>query len=126
MRKNFYLSAALLILALAFSAAAHPLGNFSVNHYSRIEVEKSKVKLRAVLDMAEIPTFQESQAIDADKNNSLSDEELNLYAERITPDYISNLRCRLTVSRFSFAPSKKTSVCRRVRAIFRRCASSGI
>jgi ABC-type nickel/cobalt efflux system permease component RcnA len=91
MRKNFYLSAALLILALAFSAAAHPLGNFSVNHYSRIEVEKSKVKLRAVLDMAEIPTFQESQAIDADKNNSLSDEELNIYAERITPDYISNL-----------------------------------
>jgi ABC-type nickel/cobalt efflux system permease component RcnA len=67
------------------------LGNFSVNHYSRIEIERSKVKLRAVLDMAEIPTFQAGQLIDLDKNNSLSEEELNAYAERISSDYISNL-----------------------------------
>jgi len=91
MRKKILLFVVLSILALAISAAAHPLGNFSVNHYSRIEVEKSKVKLRAVLDMAEIPTFQESQAIDTDKSGSLSEEELNHYAEKISTAYIANL-----------------------------------
>ena len=91
MRRKIYLSAALLIFAFAFSAAAHPLGNFSVNHYSRIEVEKSKIKLRAVLDMAEIPTFQESQQIDSDKDGLLSGAELDAYAEKITPVYLANL-----------------------------------
>jgi hypothetical protein len=91
MRKTFCLTAALFIFALAFSAAAHPLGNFSVNQYSRIEIEKSKIKLRAVLDMAEIPTFQESAAIDADKDGALIDAELDAYAEKILPAYISNL-----------------------------------
>ncbi len=91
MRKNFYLTAALFIFAFAFSAAAHPLGNFSVNQYSRLEIEKSKIKLRAVLDLAEIPTFQESAAIDTDKDSSLSETELNTYAEKISPGYISNL-----------------------------------
>jgi len=91
MRKKFYLFSAFLILAFTFAATAHPLGNFSVNHYSRIEIEKSKVKLRAVLDMAEIPTFQESSAIDTDKNGALSEAELNTYAEKITPEYVSNL-----------------------------------
>lgn len=90
-RKHFYPFVALLIFVFALSAAAHPLGNFSVNQYSRIEIEKTKVKIRAVLDMAEIPTFQESQAIDADKDGALSDAELNAYAERISPAYISNL-----------------------------------
>jgi len=66
MRGNFYLLSLILILTCAFETT-HPLGNYSVNHYSRIEFEKSNINLRAVLDMAEIPTFQESQRIDTDK-----------------------------------------------------------
>ena len=91
MRNKSYIFTAIFIFALALTAAAHPLGNFSLNHYSRIEVEKSKVKVRAVLDMAEIPTFQETQTIDADKDGVVSPKELNAYAEKITPDYLSNL-----------------------------------
>jgi len=79
-------------LALAGFAAAHPLGNFTVNHYSRIEVEKSQIKLRAVLDVAEIPTFQESQKIDADNDGKISEAELDAYTAQITPDYIANLQ----------------------------------
>jgi len=37
---------------------AHPMGNFSVSHYSRIEVNGRGVEIRYVLDLAEIPTFQ--------------------------------------------------------------------
>ena len=46
-------------------ASAHPLGNFTVNHYSRIEPARDRVRVFYVLDMAEIPTFQEKPAIDA-------------------------------------------------------------
>ena len=37
---------------------AHPLGNFSVNHYAAVRVERDVVELHYVLDMAEIPAFQ--------------------------------------------------------------------
>lgn len=37
---------------------AHPLGNFSVSHYSRIEVRPDGAGIRYVLDLAEIPTFE--------------------------------------------------------------------
>jgi len=92
MQRNNFLKAVIFTLALAGFAAAHPLGNFTVNHYSRIEVEKSQIKLRAVLDVAEIPTFQESQKIDADNDGKLSEAELDAYAAQITPDYIANLQ----------------------------------
>ncbi len=42
-------------------AEAHPLGNFSISHYAAIRVEKDVVELRYLVDMAEIPTFQEIQ-----------------------------------------------------------------
>jgi ABC-type nickel/cobalt efflux system permease component RcnA len=91
MRNKITLIFSLLFVAVA-SAGAHPLGNFTINNYSRIEVEKKQIRARAVLDMAEIPTFQESQRIDADKDKTLSDAELNAYLENLTPEYIANLR----------------------------------
>src|SRR5689334_9881752 len=44
-----------LVSGLAF---AHPMGNFSVSHYSRIEVNAQGARIQYVLDLAEIPTFQ--------------------------------------------------------------------
>src|SRR5262245_3954580 len=49
----------LAALLLPTVASAHPLGNFTVNHYTRIEPAGDRVRLIYVLDMAEIPTFQE-------------------------------------------------------------------
>lgn len=51
-----------LVAAFPAPASAHPLGNFSVNRYSRIELASDRVTLRYVLDLAEIPTIQELQA----------------------------------------------------------------
>jgi nickel/cobalt transporter (NicO) family protein len=42
-------------------AAAHPMGNFSINHFSALEVHPAFIRLSYVLDLAEIPTFQEMQ-----------------------------------------------------------------
>jgi len=41
--------------------AAHPMGNFSINHFSALEVHPSFIRVSYVLDLAEIPTFQEIQ-----------------------------------------------------------------
>ena len=40
------------------SPSAHPLGNFTINRFSRVEVSGPRLYVRYVLDMAEIPTFQ--------------------------------------------------------------------
>jgi nickel/cobalt transporter (NicO) family protein len=52
-----------LLLALAATLApagarAHPLGNFTINRYSEVEVSGDRVYVLYVLDLAEIPTFQ--------------------------------------------------------------------
>jgi ABC-type nickel/cobalt efflux system permease component RcnA len=47
------------LLALPAAASAHPLGNFSFNHLTRVAVSSDRVDVRYVLDQAEIPTFQE-------------------------------------------------------------------
>ena len=54
--------AVLLVVAAALlapaAASAHPLGNFTINRFSRVEVSGHRLYVRYVLDMAEIPTFQ--------------------------------------------------------------------
>jgi nickel/cobalt transporter (NicO) family protein len=51
---------ALGVLALAAPGAqAHPLGNFSINHVSKVSISADRVDVRYVLDQAEIPTVQE-------------------------------------------------------------------
>jgi nickel/cobalt exporter len=54
---------ALLAVAGAFLApgvaAAHPLGNFTVNRFSAVELSGRDVYVHYVLDLAEIPTYQE-------------------------------------------------------------------
>jgi nickel/cobalt exporter len=61
----------LLLIALAVAlglaphapapVGAHPLGNFSISQYAGLRIERDAVELRYVVDMAEIPTFQEMQ-----------------------------------------------------------------
>ena len=46
-----------IVLAPGF-AAAHPLGNFTINHLTRVETARGGLTLLYTLDIAEIPTFQ--------------------------------------------------------------------
>lgn len=60
-RRIAQLLSLLLLVALCHSASAHPMGNFSVNHYSKITVDGSHIRIRYIIDLAEIPTYQELQ-----------------------------------------------------------------
>src|SRR6476646_4677890 len=90
-RVNSFLLIVLCCVASAGYALAHPLGNFTINHYSHIEIGERQIKLRYVIDMAEIPTFQELQTIDTDDDHKASEAELKVYAERISPVCLQSL-----------------------------------
>ena len=47
------------VAAVPAVAEAHPLGNFTVNRYSLVQLERGSVHVTFVLDEAEIPTFQD-------------------------------------------------------------------
>ncbi len=72
-------------------AVAHPLGNFTINHFVRLAVGPEQVGVRLVVDMAEIPAFQELQAIDVDGDGSASTSEIGDYLDRAVPEYAAGL-----------------------------------
>jgi nickel/cobalt transporter (NicO) family protein len=61
------IAALALVSALARppAAGAHPLGNFTVNHYAGIELAGGRVFVHFVLDLAEIPTLQSGAEVRA-------------------------------------------------------------
>ena len=47
-----------LLFAIAAALHAHPMGNFSVNHYARLEPGANGLTITYVLDLAELPTTE--------------------------------------------------------------------
>ncbi len=47
------------LLLSSREALAHPMGNFSINHYAKITVGATSVDILYLLDFAEIPTYQD-------------------------------------------------------------------
>ena len=88
-------AAAFLALASPNRALAHPLGNFTVNRYSRIEIYSNVVRVQYVLDMAEIPTFQEINSVDTDSDGIVSDAEAQAFASKTGGDLADNLSLKL-------------------------------
>ena len=90
-----------LIFFFATIAAAHPLGNFTVNHYSRLSVGAERIKVRYVVDLAEIPAFQELQTISGNANGAATPAQLDAYAARAAAQYADNLQLEIEGARLS-------------------------
>lgn len=73
------LIACLLPAALPRQASAHPMGNFTINHYSALTVGSDRVDILYVIDMAEIPAYQELQNIRSDASTDLTQAERDSY-----------------------------------------------
>jgi nickel/cobalt transporter (NicO) family protein len=101
MRKSHIL---LVLIAILFSRLieAHPMGNFSISHYSRFEYIKDGIVLNHILDMAEIPSYQEMEFLDTDHNSVISDEEKSRFAERISNQLLPNLKVRINQTYITF------------------------
>ncbi|MEU4173618.1 nickel transporter [Streptomyces sp. NPDC026589] len=57
------------------TAQAHPLGNFSVNHYDGLRLSHDRIDDTAVVDSAEIPTAQDEEATDTDHDGTIAPAE---------------------------------------------------
>ena len=66
--------AAIAILGPA-AIAAHPLGNFTINHYAGLRISSEEVALDIVIDQAEIPAFGERRRLDANGDGDVSEAE---------------------------------------------------
>ena len=82
-RRVFWVGIVLWALGATLPAAAHPLGNFTINHLAKISAEPSTLKVRYILDMAEIPAFQimhesPSEPWDAARMRQWSEDEASL------------------------------------------------
>jgi nickel/cobalt transporter (NicO) family protein len=95
--------ATILLVAGATGAAAHPLGNFTVNTYSGLRVGPDRLAVDYVLDMAEIPTFQARQAIDTDHDGRVAGPEANRWRDQECPRLASGLRATLDGRRVPLA-----------------------
>lgn len=112
-RRAFFtmLVAVILVAGCAEKAVAHPLGNFTINHYARLDVEAKSVGVRYVVDMAEISTFQELQRVDANGDGVNSGEELDGYLKRIAAVYADGLILTVDGARVSLtAVAQKISL----------------
>ena len=90
----------LVLLALSLTlaprkASAHPMGNFSINQYSALTIGQDKVDIRFVLDMAEIPTFQELGNIRPDHSTDLTPDQRTGYINGKVADISRNLSLTL-------------------------------
>src|SRR4051794_22060029 len=86
------LATALVTLAAPGRASAHPLGNFTVNQYARVEVSANGPRIVYVLDMAEIPTFQALQSIDTNSDGTVHDAEKSAYLTTLLPEIADGLK----------------------------------
>ena len=86
--------ALMAFLCLAGPAGAHPMGNFSISHYTRLEAQPKLIKLRYVLDFAEIPTVSERDAMGVQGNAPVSEQAQQAYLR----DKANQLRVGLTLT----------------------------
>jgi ABC-type nickel/cobalt efflux system permease component RcnA len=87
------IAVAVLLAALlpAGTAAAHPLGNFTVNRYVRLELYEHALRLHYVLDFAEIPSARVVQEADGDGDRRLSQAELDAYLLRDRAEVLAGI-----------------------------------
>ena len=83
--------AGLVLLLFTREALAHPLGNFAVCHYTRLQPSGDTVRVRYVLDFAEIPTLAEMERLDADRDGAVGAAEKESYLGRAVPEWVNGL-----------------------------------
>ncbi|MFF3215882.1 nickel/cobalt transporter [Streptomyces sp. NPDC002886] len=72
----------LVLIAAAHPAAAHPLGNFTVNYATHLTLRPHAVEAEIAVDRAEIAAAQERPLIDRDRDGIITADERGVYADK--------------------------------------------
>ncbi|MCO5183631.1 MAG: high-affinity nickel-transporter [Anaerolineae bacterium] len=83
------------LLAVPALALAHPMGDFAISRYSRLELGDELITLVYVVDMAEIPTFQEREIIDSNRDGEVDSAESTAYLAQQVTTIAANLDLRV-------------------------------
>jgi len=106
MRSRFIAGLLLVSLfAAAGNVVAHPLGNFSISQYSAIGIHRDEIRLRYIIDMAEIPTFQEIQ--ENGIKATTGDSSLETYLERKAEMLRDGLRLEVNGQRLTLSAESR-------------------
>ena len=100
MRILLFSSTWIIILAASFGlwaplAEAHPLGNFTINQYSGLQISGESVEIDYVMDMAEIPAFQAINRMDVNHNHKPDPAEISGYSKAKCKEVNSNLSLKI-------------------------------
>jgi nickel/cobalt exporter len=70
------------VLLLTAPTVAHPLGNFTINHLSKITVFSNRIEVRYILDLAEIPSYAALRAVSP--KATMTEKQLAVWADAQT------------------------------------------
>ncbi|MEJ6485615.1 sulfite exporter TauE/SafE family protein [Nostoc punctiforme UO1] len=101
---------AIIVICLFWmpEADAHPLGNFTINHYAGVQVATDGVGIDYVLDMAEIPAFQEINHLDTNRDRKADTVETVQYPEQKCQEVNSNLELLINKQPLALSLIKST------------------
>ncbi|MHC5936776.1 nickel/cobalt transporter [Nostoc sp.] len=107
-----YLAWSTAIIAICFfwmpRANAHPLGNFTINHYAGVQVATDGVAIDYVLDMAEIPAFQEINHLDTNRDRKAEPIETVQYPNQKCQEVNSHLELLINKQPLTLSLIKST------------------
>jgi hypothetical protein len=83
--------ALLTIFVVVPAALAHPLGNFTINRYTHLNLQEESVAVFYIVDTAEIPTFQERQKMDTNGDGTVDEAEQAGYLAAQVTFLVENL-----------------------------------
>ena len=89
-------------------ADAHPLGNFTINHYAGVQVAPDGVGIDYVLDMAEIPAFQEINHLDTNRDRKAEPIETVQYPNQKCQEVNSHLELLINKQPLALSLIKST------------------
>ena len=98
------------VALLCTPLAAHPLGNFTINHLTKLSFAADRTHLHYVLDMAEIPTYQALREVSPD--GALSPAKLDAWGRAQTATLLPQLQLGVSGAN---APLKLDAVRTRTR-----------
>lgn len=107
-----YLAWSTAIIAICLfwmpGADAHPLGNFTINHYAGVQVATDGVGIDYVLDMAEIPAFQEINHLDINRDRQAEPIETVQYPNQKCQEVNSHLELLINKQPLALSLIKST------------------
>jgi len=85
-------------VTVAASAGAHPMGDTSINHYAGIEISRDGIRVKYLLDFAELPAQRELARVDPDGDDRVTPEERAAYLVTRTSEILPALRLEVNVT----------------------------